>query len=155
MVSLSATVRARYSCDKFNDRLRRYRRNGGQGFAGVWGGENGETKPIQNARVGNPQDVRKRPIGPRMRIFLALRRRPWAAVFRVSHLARRAKRVHTSDRRSLTGSSLAAETNESQDGESRLKAGCSQDWLPHKARGFLRSKWKLGSPFPGATHVSR
>src|SRR5271154_1689239 len=37
------------------------------------------------------------------------------------------------------GASLAAETNESRDGESRLKAGCSQDWLPHKARGFLGS----------------
>jgi hypothetical protein len=42
------------------------------------------------------------------------------------------KRIHTSDRRSLTGASLAAETDESRDEESRLKAGCSQDWLPHK-----------------------
>ena len=49
------------------------------------------------------------------------------------------KRVHTSDRRSLAGTSLAAETDESRDEESRLKAGCSQDWLPHKARGFLES----------------
>jgi len=44
-----------------------------------------------------------------------------------------------SDRRSLAGTSLAAETDESRDEESRLKAGCSQDWLPHKARGFLES----------------
>ena len=51
--------------------------------------------------------------------------------------APRPKRVHTSDRRSLAGTSLAAETDESRDEESRLKAGCSQDWLPHKARGFL------------------
>jgi hypothetical protein len=27
---------------------------------------------------------------------------------------------------------LAAETDESREEESRLKAGCSQDWLPHK-----------------------
>src|SRR5271156_6051013 len=46
-------------------------------------------------------------------------------------------RFHMSDRRSLMGASLAAETNESRDGESRLKAGCSQDWPPHEARGFL------------------
>jgi hypothetical protein len=48
------------------------------------------------------------------------------------HLAGGTKRVHMSDRRSLTGASLAAETDESRDEESRLKAGCSQDWLPHK-----------------------
>jgi hypothetical protein len=34
------------------------------------------------------------------------------------------------------GASLAAETGESRDEESRLKAGCSQDWLPHKAGRF-------------------
>src|SRR5580693_4296851 len=64
------------------------------------------------------------------------------------------KRVHTSDRRSLTGASLSAETSGCPGEESRLKAGCSQDWLPHKrpidnrpqvgnlphkARGFLGS----------------
>src|SRR5580692_981962 len=38
-----------------------------------------------------------------------------------------------SDRRSLAGASLVAETDESRDEDSRLKAGCSQDWLPHKA----------------------
>jgi len=43
--------------------------------------------------------------------------------------------VHTSDRRSLMGASLAAETDESRDEGSRLKAGCSQDWLPHKRPG--------------------
>jgi len=32
---------------------------------------------------------------------------------------------------------LAVETDESRDEESRLKASCSQDWLPHKsARPF-------------------
>jgi hypothetical protein len=64
------------------------------------------------------------------------------------------KRVHMSERRSLAGASLAAETSGSPGEESRLKAGCSQDWLPHKrpidnrpqvnnlphkARGFLES----------------
>src|SRR5580700_4057049 len=47
--------------------------------------------------------------------------------------AGRLKRVHTSDRRSPAGASLAAETDESRDEESRLKAGCSQDWLPRLA----------------------
>jgi hypothetical protein len=42
--------------------------------------------------------------------------------------------VHTSDRRSLTGASLAAVTSGCPGEESRLKAGCSQDWLPHKRR---------------------
>jgi hypothetical protein len=42
-----------------------------------------------------------------------------------------AKCVHMRDRRSLAETSLAAETDESRDEESRLKAGCSQDWLPH------------------------
>jgi hypothetical protein len=89
-------------------------------------------------------------------------------------------RVHTSDRRSLAGTSLGAETDESRDEESRLKAGCSQDWLPHKrpinnrpqvanlphrARGFLGSNLRRrASSFigrgnlsgrPGATRVSR
>jgi hypothetical protein len=40
------------------------------------------------------------------------------------HLARRTK--------SLTAASLAAETDVMRDKDSRLKAGCSQDWLPHK-----------------------
>jgi hypothetical protein len=40
-----------------------------------------------------------------------------------------------SDGRSLAGASLAAETDELRDEESRLKAGCSQDWLPHKEYG--------------------
>jgi len=33
----------------------------------------------------------------------------------------------------LTGASLAAETNVTRGEERRLKAGCSQDWLPHKS----------------------
>jgi mRNA-degrading endonuclease HigB of HigAB toxin-antitoxin module len=40
--------------------------------------------------------------------------------------------VHTSDRRSLAGTSLAAETFALRYEKSRLKAGCSHDWLPHK-----------------------
>jgi hypothetical protein len=48
--------------------------------------------------------------------------------------ASRPKRVHTSKGRSLAGKSLAAETGISRDEESRLKAGCSQDWLPHKSQ---------------------
>ena len=40
-------------------------------------------------------------------------------------------RVHMSDRRSLAGASFAAETMASAAGGSRLKTGCSQDWLPH------------------------
>src|ERR1700722_16520834 len=36
----------------------------------------------------------------------------------------------------LTGTSLAAETDGRTGGESRLKAGCSQDWPPHKAGGL-------------------
>jgi hypothetical protein len=35
----------------------------------------------------------------------------------------------------LTGLARASETEESRDEESRLKAGCSQDWLLHKASG--------------------
>ena len=31
-----------------------------------------------------------------------------------------------------SGMSLAVETDARAGGESRLKAGCSQDWLPHK-----------------------
>jgi hypothetical protein len=42
-----------------------------------------------------------------------------------------------SDRQSLAGASLAAETFAARYEKSRLKAGCSQDWLPHKAGGFL------------------
>jgi hypothetical protein len=54
------------------------------------------------------------------------------------------------------GASLAAETNESQDGESRLKAGCSQDWLPHKARGFLGSNLRRrASSFIGRGNLDR
>src|SRR5580700_81657 len=57
---------------------------------------------------------------------------------RVGQLFRRdaggAKRVHTSGGQSREGTSLAAETGECASEESRLKAGCSQDWLPHKAR---------------------
>jgi hypothetical protein len=37
-----------------------------------------------------------------------------------------------SDRRSLAGTSLAAETFTARYEKSWLKAGCSQDWLPHK-----------------------
>src|SRR5580658_10396034 len=54
--------------------------------------------------------------------------------------------VHTSDRRSLRERLWRAETNGCVGEESRLKAGCSQDWLPHKVlhhqrpgRGFLGS----------------
>ena len=36
------------------------------------------------------------------------------------------------ERQTILGASLAAETDESRDEESRLKAGCSQGWLPHK-----------------------
>jgi hypothetical protein len=42
--------------------------------------------------------------------------------------------VHTSERRSLRERLWRAETNGCAGEESRLKAGCSQDWLPHKAR---------------------
>jgi hypothetical protein len=41
-----------------------------------------------------------------------------------------------SDRRSLAGTSLAAETFAARYEKSRLKAGCSQDWLPHKLLGI-------------------
>jgi len=41
-------------------------------------------------------------------------------------------RVPMSDGRSLAGASLAVENRASAAGASRLKAGCSQDWLPHK-----------------------
>jgi hypothetical protein len=37
-----------------------------------------------------------------------------------------------SGRRSLAGASLTVETAASPGEESRLKAGCGQDWLPHK-----------------------
>ena len=37
------------------------------------------------------------------------------------------------ERRSLAGASLATETKASAVGASRLKAGCSQDWLPPRA----------------------
>jgi hypothetical protein len=36
-----------------------------------------------------------------------------------------------SERESLGGASLATETEASAGEESRLKGGCSQDWLPH------------------------
>src|ERR1700693_4455728 len=51
----------------------------------------------------------------------------------ITHWVRR-ERVHTSDGRSLAGTSLAAEASGCPGEESRLKAGCSQDWLPHKRR---------------------
>jgi hypothetical protein len=44
----------------------------------------------------------------------------------------------TSDRRSLVGASLAAETDGIAGEESRLKAGCSQDWLPHKEQRTIK-----------------
>src|SRR5580700_2905734 len=71
------------------------------------------------------------------------------------NLALGPKRVHRSDRRTLTGASLAAETDESRDEESRLKAGCSQDWLPHNACATLSwaSSW-LSWPAP-APHLRR
>ena len=57
-------------------------------------------------------------------------------------------KYHTSGRRSLAGTSLAAETDGRAAGESRLKAGCSQDWPPHKVlrnqhpgRRFLESPY--------------
>jgi hypothetical protein len=36
-----------------------------------------------------------------------------------------------------SGASLAAKTDSARYEKSRLKAGCSQDWLPHKVGGFL------------------
>src|SRR6202041_2049413 len=82
-----------------------------------------------------------------------------------------------SDRRSLTGASLAAETDESRDEVSRLKAGCSQDWLPHKRRinnppqvgnlphkapgflgvvgGLLMAAWALSAQSPSPDPVLR
>jgi hypothetical protein len=42
-----------------------------------------------------------------------------------------AKRVSTSGARSRAETALATETDEARDEKSRLKAGCSQDWLPH------------------------
>jgi hypothetical protein len=62
-------------------------------------------------------------------------------------LARGPKRVHTSGGRSLAGTSLAAETFAAQYEKSRLKAGCSQDWLPHKE---LRVEDFFGGLFAGA-----
>src|ERR1700678_1089038 len=48
-----------------------------------------------------------------------------------------------------SGASLAAETGESQGEESRLKAGCSQDWLPHKAgRSQRLGTYAQVSPHP-------
>src|SRR5271156_3218154 len=61
-------------------------------------------------------------------------------------VAWRPKRVHGSDGRSLAGASLAAETDELRDEESRLKAGCSHDWLPHKRPTILGYFAKL---YPG------
>jgi len=49
-----------------------------------------------------------------------------------------------SDRRSLAGASLAAETYVSRGEESRLKAGCSQDWLPHIAASRKRRRGLSG-----------
>jgi hypothetical protein len=73
-----------------------------------------------------------------------------------TNLAQRSKRVHRSDRRSLAGASLAEKTDEPQDGESRLKAGCSQDWPPHKARGFLGSNLRRrASSFIGRGNLDR
>jgi hypothetical protein len=43
-----------------------------------------------------------------------------------------AKRVHPIGVGPRAGTSLAVETVAALDEESRLKAGCSQDWLPHK-----------------------
>jgi len=37
------------------------------------------------------------------------------------------------ERQTIPSGSLAAETDAHTGGESRLKADCSQDWLPHKA----------------------
>jgi hypothetical protein len=61
---------------------------------------------------------------------IALRKQSW-----MTHLEEWRKqrcRVHMSDRQSLSGTSLAAETDSARNEKSRLKAGCSQDWLPHK-----------------------
>jgi hypothetical protein len=47
-------------------------------------------------------------------------------------LWRRETSAHTSWGRVLASASLAAETDKSRGEKSRLKAGGSQDWLPHK-----------------------
>ena len=53
--------------------------------------------------------------------------------------------VHTNDRDPL-GASLASETGGCTDEKSRLKAGCSQDWLPHKAASPQpRQAWHLAA----------
>jgi hypothetical protein len=49
---------------------------------------------------------------------------------------RRAPEARSHERGAVpSGASLAAETGECAGEESRLKAGCSQDWLPHKDEG--------------------
>jgi len=53
---------------------------------------------------------------------------------------------HTDDRGPTAGASLAAETRAFAVGASRLKAGCSQDWLPHKAAS--RSGIMIGAGKP-------
>src|ERR1700722_2826672 len=55
-----------------------------------------------------------------------------AAFFSGVRLSRVLERVHTNDERSLAGTSLGSEIEVTRGEESRLKAGCSQDWLPHK-----------------------
>ena len=50
-------------------------------------------------------------------------------------MTRQGNRVHTSDKTIASGAPLAAETGVTRGEESRLKAGCSQDWLPHLVGG--------------------
>ena len=71
----------------------------------------------------------------------------------LSNPAVAALRGHMSDRRSLAGTSLAAETGESRDEESRLKGGCSQDWLPHKA-GRFANRPQVCQPAPQSARIS-
>jgi hypothetical protein len=62
---------------------------------------------------------------------MALPFRPW----RVRTEARSHERETA-----LAGRPLAAETGGCAGEESRLKAGCSQDWPPHKARSCMQRK---------------
>jgi fumarylacetoacetase len=56
-------------------------------------------------------------------------------------------RGHTSDGRSLAGESPAPETDAGAGQESRLKPGCSQDWLPHK-ESWVESANDPATDFP-------
>src|SRR5580658_9711901 len=53
----------------------------------------------------------------------------------------------------LSGASLAAETGGCAGEEGRLKAGCSQDWLPHKT-GRFANRPQVCQLAPQSTRVS-